>query len=427
MHGAERVSDSLQAYGPPFPDAWRDAQTYVTEQCAQWAHKLGWAQPPAPPPPPAPSAIPPRMPFTRTAAFTLGGALAVGLGIALAPRLGRLFALAMTQRRGILASDGSRTQCVVILGGDTRLGRALVRHALSRDLIVLVSVASRDAAARLEHDCMRPQDAGYVRTLILDPASASEHDMTHFVHAVHASLSMRFPCTSSGDPYARPGAAVELVGMINTLSYVPEVGTPNARNDARMADVAPSNLDTALHTHVTAPLAILSRLASLLMQSHSHVPCVPALVMNVVSLPGARIALPSHGTAALVAQAAQTGFTSLRRESEQAWAASRLPPSCRVQWTTIQVAPHAKHLDNPTKVVSKAVSLLLGTRTYVWLTYTVSGGTLAHGILARCVNTLLRLVPASWIDALISAHARCVQRWQHYQHIRRTGSGTHPK
>lgn len=156
--------------------------------------------PPSPPPLPPPSLrLTPRVVSALTAVGWTAVALWAGVSF---------LRHARRDCRGRVAQH-KRTQCVLVLGGDTPFGQTVVKYLLAHDLIVLASVSSPASARALEAR-IDPEVQGYLRTIQL-------HDATSFVHAVHASLCLRYPWTETGDPYARPGQTVEWLGTVNTL------------------------------------------------------------------------------------------------------------------------------------------------------------------------------------------------------------------
>ena len=176
----------------------REVATQVIESVVPPSASL----PPPPPPPPPALRLAPGV--VRAIAAVGWTAVALWTGVHFVRHWRR------ASRRSV--APLKRTQCVLVLGGDTPLGQSVVEYLLAHNLIVLASVSSAASARALEAR-IDPEMQGYVRTIQL-------HDATSFVHAVHASLCLRYPWTATGDPYARPGQAVEWLGTVNTLSLI---------------------------------------------------------------------------------------------------------------------------------------------------------------------------------------------------------------
>lgn len=411
--GVDRVSHSLNEYGPPIE--WSPA-SWLSSFMQQSTAALGLQRAQPPPPPPPPSAAERLgtwlLRHRAVAAYTLGGAIAVGLGIAYYRTRPPL------PHQGATV-DGRRTQAVVVLGGDTPLGRALALSLASRDLIVLASVQSESAKRALEFE-VPPPSRGYVKALVLTPGAEDA-----FARAVHAALCMRFPLTTGGDPYARPGENVEVLGVVNALSFAPDA------HSAALAQRSPSELERALTTHVVTPLTALERLVPLITAPPNRTRALDAaVVVSLVSLPATRAAQPGHGAASIVAQAVRAGLATLRREAEldhgpgsARSAEGRAPRTLR--WTTVEVdaAHSAAFLPQPATqqlvragqrvsahvprdVLDRVASLLFAAARPLWPTYTVAGRTAAGRWLSALASALVQLVPSSVLDVVLVAHAR---------------------
>lgn len=434
--GADRVSGSLNEYGPPmelpaFASAWKErAGKYI-------GRVRDWADPPPPPPPSLGEQAGTWLVRHRTlAAYALGGAVVVGLGIA----LHRVRPQVPTSGTVV---DGRRTQAVIVLGGDTPLGRALTLSLAARNLIVLPSVSSDQAKRALEFE-VPPPSKGYVKALVLDandPTSAEDK----FVHAVHAALCMRYPLTTAGDPYARPGENVQVIGVVNALSFAPDADVPDA-----LARSTPARLEEALRTHVVTPLSTINRLMALLTALPNRVQRpeeqTPALVLSLVSLPDVQVAQPLHGAAPIIAQSVRAGISTLRRESDQQYLAQRtnhplawtwLGTSRQTQqrplrWTLVEVdatrsAPFsqvqpsdARELVGPKRappapkkprdILDKVAQLLFSRGTPLWPTYRVRGTSRLGHALGYLWASILAVLPTSILDVLVATNLRFAAR-----------------
>ncbi|WFD21224.1 hypothetical protein MCAP1_003485 [Malassezia caprae] len=384
QHGMHQLSDALQEYGPPLPPGVADALRSAWDRLPSW---------PRTPPPPVPEKSWVVVPRATTIAAAAATAAAVGLGLVLVPRAYTYCTSPAAPLRGTISPDGARNEAVVVLGGDTPLGRALVLHLAARELIVLTSVATDSARVDLER-AVPPASQGYVRAYVWDVATATENTESQWVHTVHSTLSLRFPLNSPGDPYPKPGQNVRLIGVVNMLSFladVPHHASPPTGGP--LSQLGQDDLDRALHRHVTAPLSMLRRLLRLAIPSPNRSPSDgSALLVHVVSMPGRKLAVPARGAAHVVAQAAQAGFETMRREHVQAERApSAAGPTRQVRWTTFRVSTEAK----VQLVLRQVADTLLRQRqpsTWWWPScrrvYTFSGPSWWRVLLARLASAV---------------------------------------
>ena len=371
------VFDQLNKYGPPLPAPllsslgevgervqriWEGVSDRVRAAAAGGGVFTAISPPPAPPPPP-----PTRMQLcgrwlqrhARQLLVGTAGAAAIVAGLVLAHRLGYLPSLRkirarMEHRRrpvrGALAPNGTRTQAVIVLGADTALGRAIALHLAELDLIVLASVADDRARSALEAE-VPPSARGYVKVLLFDPCEP-EAEQAPFFRAVHSTLSLRFPLGSAGDPFARPGENVQVLGIVNALSFATEAdvrsGSPpdGAANQEKsgpalgrpLGHLGAAQLGDALNRHVVSPLTLINSLLSIVgtlpNRTERTADRTPALVLSLVAAPASRVALPLQGAASLVSHAAISGIHTLRRESEQQWIGDRTGMPLVWTWVT---------------------------------------------------------------------------------------------
>ena len=346
--------------------------------------------------------------------WALGGATALGLGYVYGPRVYTAWTRPRTPPQGALTTDGTRTQAVIVLGADSPLGRALVLYLAERRLIVLASVASDEARHELERD-VPSSSQGYVRVFCFDAGTANENDETQFIHALHSTLCLRFPLTQTGDPYSRPGATIDVLGMINVQSL--------ARNVPQTA------LDSALHQHVTAPLRTLHRAFGLMTHAPHRMPSThrPALFLSFISRSDAQVTRPDHGAEALIANAVQTGMDALRREWQASYVSTRTShskatPALRpITFTTLQVDTMAP----TTSVLSTTANLLLSPPKTVARTYKLYSLSFWRRILSRLSDLGLLLLPTSWVDIIVTTNARFT-RYQREASKRRPASKHDP-
>lgn len=444
---ASKFGDTLTQYGPPVTlsaslHGLAGQASGAFEHVQQY---LGWRAPPPPPTLPRNDPLGWLRAHRREALWALGGVAVVGLALALAPRTCAWLRArpSAAHLRGAITRDGTRSEAVVVLGGDTPLGRALTLYLAAHELIVLSSVSS-DAERHALELAVPPASKGYVRALVLDPRQDAASQDT-FVHAVHSMLSLRFPLASSGDPYARPGSSVDLIGVINALTFFPDAPVNT------LGTMAAPDVDAALHAHVTSPLGVLQRLVPLLASPPNRTPpSGPALVLSLVSLPGARVAMPEHGAAGIVAQAATAGIHTLRREHEQAWltersaqptswfSKKRVPAPRVLRWTVLEVdaaqsaAFASTHIPTsgsladrgvaaqplaPHMALVKTVQLLFYRTRPVRPSYTIAGRTRLQLWLSTLWSAVLSIVPGRWLDTLILTKSRYVpENDTHKQH-----------
>ncbi|CDU23922.1 uncharacterized protein SPSC_02551 [Sporisorium scitamineum] len=330
--------EQLNKYGPPIPDLPSlpslDGFTgKVTELVSPSP------APPLVPPPPPPTNLQLIRAWTRnhrTALSLAGGLLVVGLGTSYAyqggyialPYLGRKQVVGRGRTRQVRLKNGIRREAVIVLGADTPLGRSLALHFSSQGFVVLASVSSSAALAQFEN-LIPPSSRGYVKALIYD-ADDPSGTLQPFVRALSAALSLRYPLTSAGDPYARPGENISIAGVVNALSFVaPEDDPSLSRNLSASASasslsvpiskLAPSPSSELLGHHVVASLCVLGALIPMLraLPNRAEEDTEPATVVTLVSSPASRTALPRQAMYSVIAQSVAAGVQSLRRECEE--------------------------------------------------------------------------------------------------------------
>ena len=348
--------EQLNKYGPPIPDLPSlpslDSFTgKVTELVSPTP-----AQPVLPPPPP-PSTLQMIQAWTRRNRTTLslaGGLLVVGLGTSYAyqsgyialPYLGKKQVVGRGRTRQVRLKNGIRREAVIVLGADTPLGRSLALHFSSQGFVVLASVSSSAALAQFEN-LIPPSSRGYVKALIFDVDDPSG-SLQPFVRALSAALSLRYPLTSAGDPYARPGENISIAGVVNALSFVAPEDDPSLSRSMSastsasslgmpISKLAPSPSSELLDRHVVASLCVLGALIPMLRalpnRAEDTAEMDPATVVTLVSSPASRTALPRQAMYSVIAQSVAAGVQSLRRECEEETfhsktaSNSKLPPA----------------------------------------------------------------------------------------------------
>ncbi|WFD45168.1 hypothetical protein MPSI1_003846 [Malassezia psittaci] len=315
--GVDRISRSLNEYGPPLdlPQAPLDWLHQVSQRSKA---ALGVPEPVVTPPRSMAQVI---TDYTSrhkiTGAYILGGAIAVGIGVT-------WYKLQPAQQTHGHEVGGRRTQAIVLLDGDSSLGRALARYLASRNLIVLVSTENEHTKHALEHD-IPVSSRGYVKAICLRPGAEDK-----FVRAIHAALCMRYPLTSGGDPYARPGENVELVGVINAMSFATQTQAAFSLEDRELG----------IKKHVACPLRTIYRLLPLLQLSPNRIRKQNdgVLIASLLSQPTMQSNLSE------LARSVEAGIALLRRNhlSENSDSSARI-----LRWTLIDVDASESGAFNP--------------------------------------------------------------------------------
>ncbi|SNX81626.1 uncharacterized protein MEPE_00331 [Melanopsichium pennsylvanicum] len=332
--------EQLNKYGPPIPDmpslpSIEGLTGRVTELVS--------------PTPTPPLVVPPAPPTNlqlmqswaqkhHTSLSLAGGLLVVGLGTSYAyrfgyialPYLGRKQVAGRGRTRKIRTKNGIRREAVIVLGADTPLGRSMALHFSSQGFVVLASVSSSAALTQFEN-LILPSSRGYAKALIFDVDDPSG-SLQPFVRALSAALSLRYPLTSAGDPYARPGENISITGVVNALSFVaPEEDPSLSRSMSAstsasslavpISKLAPSPSSELLDRHVVASLCVLGALIPVLRQlpnrAEDTAEMDPATIVTLVSSPASRTALPRKAMYSVIAQSVAAGVQSLRRECEE--------------------------------------------------------------------------------------------------------------
>ncbi|KAN0066098.1 hypothetical protein ACQY0O_000192 [Thecaphora frezii] len=297
---------------------------------------------PAPPPPP-PTTVELLQRWIRDHRRNLALAsslLVIGLGTRTAylngamwlPGLGRKHSVGGRRTRQVRMQNGVRREAVIVLGGDTPIGRSVALHFCGMGFIVLASVSSSAALAQFETH-IPPSSRGYVKALVFDTSDPSG-SLQPFIRALNAALSLRYPLTSAGDPYARPGENVSIAGVINALAFIsPEdevaagarsmsgFGLATGLGGLPMSRISPAPTSELLDKHVVSSLCVLGSLLPLLRslpnRTDDESDLFPAAIINLVSSPSSRTSLPRQGMLSVVAQGFAAGVQSLRRECEE--------------------------------------------------------------------------------------------------------------
>ncbi|EPQ32109.1 uncharacterized protein PFL1_00306 [Pseudozyma flocculosa PF-1] len=331
----------LTKYGPPLPNL-PSLPEGLTGKVQEVFSPMS-APPPAPPPPPPPSTLEIVHQWIkdhRRGLSVAGGVLVLGFGTRAAylsgaiwlPGLGRKQVASNRRTRKIRTQNGIRREAVIVLGGDTPIGRSMALHFSGMGFIVLASVSSSSALAQFETH-IPPSSRGYVKAVVFDTSDPTG-SLQPFIRALNAALSLRYPLTSAGDPYARPGENVSIAGVVNALGFLsPEddalAGSRSMSTSSLatsvgslpMSRLSPDHTSELLDKHVVSSLCVLGSLLPLLRslpnRSDDQTDLFPAAVINLVSSPASRTSLPRQGVLSVVAQGFAAGVQSLRRECEE--------------------------------------------------------------------------------------------------------------
>ncbi|KAG8872838.1 hypothetical protein FRC20_008985 [Serendipita sp. 405] len=226
-----------------------------------------------------------------------------------------------------------RREVIVVLGGDTIAGPALVHSLEKKGYIVIASVSTPEAVEQLEK-----KSKGNVKALVLNPREPAS--VPYFLRSLNAALSLRYPLNTPGDPYLPTGtspsssaaspwggssapAANLLTTCISLLSLSdPMNATQHSPSPLERLDLSNAYLPLLFETHVT-PLAVIQGLLPLFRVATSKqslggssskfsnsTPTIIFLVPAVASLVGVAF----DGARAMAMGALVKGIEVLRRE-----------------------------------------------------------------------------------------------------------------
>lgn len=336
----EVLYEQLNKYGPPLSDLPAlPSFEELTGRMQELVSPIAAPQPPTPPPPPPLTRAQSLKAWTSSNVRTLSVAaslLVVGLGTRHAYQRGLIWLPYLGQKprspgrkvRQVRNKNGVRREAVIVLGADTPLGRSMALHFSNQGFIVLASVSSAAALAQFEN-LIPPSSRGYVKALVYD-VSDPAGSLQPYIRALNAALSLKYPLTSAGDPYARPGENISIAGVVNALSFVaPEEDATLARSMSAsgsgtlglpVVKLTPSPMVELLDRHVVASLCVLGALMPILRALPNRADGTedmdPATMITLVSSPASRTSLPRQGIFSMIAQSITAGVQSLRRECE---------------------------------------------------------------------------------------------------------------
>ncbi|KAG8829814.1 hypothetical protein FRC17_005986 [Serendipita sp. 399] len=200
------------------------------------------------------------------ASGVLGLGLGVGCGTLLLWKLNHARNHGARRRKDSSDKVRTRREVIVVLGGDTIAGPALVHSLERKGYVVIVSVSTPEAVEQLEK-----KSKGYVKALVLNPKEPAS--VPYFLRSLNAALSLRYPLNTPGDPYLPTGmspsssvasgggssapAANLLTTCISLLSLsAPMNATQHSPTPLERLELSKAYLPLLFETHIT-PLAVV--------------------------------------------------------------------------------------------------------------------------------------------------------------------------
>ncbi|KAI5124295.1 hypothetical protein M0805_008903 [Coniferiporia weirii] len=218
-------------------------------------------------------------------------------------------------QRTVGSGTSSRRLIVVVLGGDTPLGRPLISGLENEGYIVITSVSNPDAVAEIEA-CGN----GYVRALVFDPCEPST--LQPFLRSLKATLGLRFPLNTPGDPYQHSPATFPILYSVVSLLTLPSSLACPIPAPFENLDLSATYVPHLIQTHVM-PLQVvqallpLFRVDSVRSQDATYAFGGRKSVVLCVPAPDARVGVPYASAQAMSAAATVRGAEVLRRELAQ--------------------------------------------------------------------------------------------------------------
>ncbi|KAH8117187.1 hypothetical protein DFH11DRAFT_1573658 [Phellopilus nigrolimitatus] len=277
--------------------------------------------PPPPPPPPAPTSWCGDVAHWAGRNKVLVGTMcvgAVGAGLLAGYSASKYASARANYRRAqrtVGSSASTRRLLVVVLGGDTPLGPALIAGLEREGYIVITSVSNPDAVAETEAG-----GNGYVRALVFDPLEPST--LQPFLRSLKATLSLRFPLNTPGDPYQHsPSTFPILYSVVSLLTLPSTLGSPMPTPFEHL-DLTSTYESYLAQTHIMPLQAVqallpLFRVDSIRSQDATYAVGGKKSVVLCVPAPDARVGVPYASAQAMSAAATVRGAEVLRRELGQ--------------------------------------------------------------------------------------------------------------
>ncbi|KAG8721517.1 hypothetical protein FRC08_012393 [Ceratobasidium sp. 394] len=213
-------------------------------------------------------------------------------------------------RRKTTDLTSERREIILLLGADHAFGLAIARDLVSRGYVVIASVARAELADELES-----HGAGFIRALVLD--SKDPTTLNPFLRDMRATLGLRFPLGTAGDPYASPASHAHIVSLVSLLSLTTTTD-PNAieADDTSFMPLSSMSLTKdylprLISAHVT-PFGIIQGVLPHLRNTNKYMPkSHPSIVVlqSAYTLGAGR-----SGADAIVTAANTTSLDVFRRE-----------------------------------------------------------------------------------------------------------------
>lgn len=176
--------------------------------------------------------------------------------------------------------NGARIDAVVVLGADTAVGQVLC-HALAAQGFIVMGSVSNEQSKQSFDSLVPPSMRGYIKTIILPANETQTEHISQFVRTLSAARQLRWPLTAAGDPYARAGSEIDIVAVVNALSYVSPLDDIVSSGSGKSTSSTPSSFAAStssldvnrladdLQRRVVTPLATMRALLPILNSRHA--------------------------------------------------------------------------------------------------------------------------------------------------------------
>jgi NAD(P)-dependent dehydrogenase (short-subunit alcohol dehydrogenase family) len=198
----------------------------------------------------------------------------------------------------------------VLLGAEHAFGLALARDLVSRGYVVIASVSRAELADELES-----HGAGFIRALVLNPTDPTT--LNPFLRDMRATLGLRFPLGTAGDPYASPASHAHIISLVSLLSLTTTTDPNSIEADdtsfmpLSSMSLTKDYLPRLISAHVT-PFGIIQGVLPHLRNTNKYLPkSHPSVVLlqSAYTLGAGR-----SGADAIVTAANTTALDVFRRE-----------------------------------------------------------------------------------------------------------------
>ncbi|KIM28967.1 hypothetical protein M408DRAFT_329012 [Serendipita vermifera MAFF 305830] len=225
------------------------------------------------------------------------------------------------KRKDSIDRHKMRKEVVVVLGGDTLVGPALVHALEKRGYVVIASVSTSQAIEQLEK-----KSKGNVKALVLNPKEPAS--VPYFHRSLNAALSLRFPLNTPGDPYLPSGSSPSsnspmanvLVSCISLLSLSATSTTPTP---FERLDLSSTYLPLMYEAQIT-PLAVIQSILPLFRissgkqgLSKSRGTTCRTSIIALVPAASSRVGVAFNSAGAMAVAGFVKGLEVLRREVDE--------------------------------------------------------------------------------------------------------------